>query len=64
MIAGIKFAQPYFFLLLLLIPAMIAFYLLYTNKKRTQITFSGFENFVGIKQSFKQRFHFLPLGDR
>jgi Ca-activated chloride channel family protein len=61
MMNGIKFAQPYFFLLLLLIPAMVAFYIFYINKKRTQITFSGFNNFEGIRPTFRQRFHFLPF---
>ncbi len=58
---GIKFANPYFFLLFLLIPVMIAFYFFYLNKKRTQIQFSGFENFDGMRPSFRQRFHYLPF---
>lgn len=61
MIDNIKFANPYFFLLLLLLPAMVAFYFFYLNKKRTQITFSGLENFKGIKPSFKQKYSFLPF---
>ncbi|MFZ7115828.1 MAG: vWA domain-containing protein [Bacteroidota bacterium] len=56
-----KFANPYFFLLFLLIPAMIAFYFFYLNKKRTQIQFPGFENFNGMHPSFRQRFHYLPF---
>ncbi|MBK6397415.1 MAG: VWA domain-containing protein [Bacteroidetes bacterium] len=56
-----KFANPYFFLLFLLIPVMIAFYFFYLNKKRTQIQFSGFENFDGMRPSFRQRFHYLPF---
>lgn len=58
---NIKFANPYFFLLFLLIPAMIAFYILYFSKKRTQIQFSGFENFNGMRPTFRQRFHYLPF---
>lgn len=61
MMYGIKFANPYFFLLFLLIPVMIAFYIFYLNKKRTQIQFSGFENFNGMRPSFRQQFHFLPF---
>lgn len=61
MIDSIKFANPYFFLLLLLIPTMVAFYFFYLNKKRTQLTFSGLENFKGIKPSFKQKYSFLPF---
>ena len=61
MMYGIKFANPYFFLLFLLIPVMIAFYFFYLNKKRTQIQFSGFENFDGMRPSFRQRFHYLPF---
>ena len=61
MIDSIKFANPYFFLLLLLIPTMVAFYFFYLNKKRTQFTFSGLENFKGIKPSFKQKYSFLPF---
>ena len=40
---------------------MIAFYFFYLNKKRTQIQFSGFENFDGMRPSFRQRFHYLPF---
>ncbi len=61
MMYGIKFANPYFFLLFLLIPVMVAFYFFYLNKKRTQIQFSGFENFDGMRPSFRQRFHYLPF---
>lgn len=61
MMAGIKFANPYFFLLFLLVPAMVAFYFFYLNKKRTQIQFPGFENFNGMRPSFRQRFYFLPF---
>ena len=58
---GIKFANPFFFLLFLLVPVMIGFYFFYLNKKRTQIQFPGFENFDGMRPSFRQRFHYLPF---
>ena len=61
MMNGIKFANPYFFLLFLLVPAMIVFYIFYLKKKRTQISFPGFENFEGMKSSFRRKVHFLPF---
>lgn len=61
MMEGIKFANPYFLLLLLLVPVFVVFHFFYLNKKRTQITFSDFNSFNGIKPTFKQQFHFLPF---
>ncbi len=61
MMNGIEFAQPYFFWLFMLIPAMIAFQFLYLKKKRTRMTFSSFSGFEGIKPTFRQRLQYLPL---
>ena len=61
MMEGIKFANPYFLLLLLLVPIFVVFHFFYLNKKRTQITFSDFNSFSGIKPTFKQQFNFLPF---
>ena len=61
MMEGIKFADPYFLLLLLLVPIFVVFHFFYLNKKRTQITFSDFNSFSGIKPTLKQQFNFLPF---
>ena len=61
MMEGIKFANPYFLLLLLLVPIFVVFHFFYLNKKRTQITFSDFNSFSGIKPTLKQQFNFLPF---
>ena len=61
MINGITFAQPDFFWLFGLIPLMILFYFFYIRKKTSQITYSGFAVFTGIKQSLRQQLQLLPL---
>lgn len=61
MMNGVEFAQPYFFWLFLLVPAMIAFQFLYLKKKRTRMTFSSFSGFEGIKPTIRQRLQYLPL---
>ena len=44
MMEGIKFAQPEFFWLLLIIPVMIGFYIYFVTKRSAQLKFSSFEN--------------------
>lgn len=61
MMNGITFAQPYFFWLLLLIPAMIVFQILYLKKKSARMRFSSFDSFEGIKPTIKQRLQILPF---
>ncbi len=61
MINGITFAQPAFFWLLGLIPLIIFFYFFYLRKKTSQITFSGFAVFIGLKQSFRLQMQSLPF---
>ncbi len=61
MIPKITFAQPYFLWLLLLIPALIAAYIFYFRKKKTDVRFSSFDNFIGYVPSFRQRIQLLPF---
>src|SRR3954467_10268170 len=60
-IGGIRFAQPQFFWLLLLVPFMLAFYFLYLRKRRSHIIYSGTSLLHGIKPSFRQRLNALPF---
>jgi Ca-activated chloride channel family protein len=61
MMDHIKFAQPYFFWLFLLIPAMIAFYFFYLRRNQTHLRFPTFTGFEGIKPTLKQRSRILPF---
>lgn len=61
MMNGITFAQPGFFWLLLLIPAMVAFQMFYLRKKTARLRFSSLKNFSGIRPTLRQRLHMLPL---
>lgn len=61
MMAGIKFANPYFFWLLLLIPVLAAFYFFYLRKNQTHLHFSTFSGFDGIKPTLKQRLRVIPF---
>ena len=45
MMQDLKFAQPYFFWLLLIIPIMILFYFLYLRRKSSQMRYSGISLF-------------------
>ena len=55
------FAQPYFLWLLLLIPVLIVAYILYSRRKKTDVRFSSFDNFVGYVPTFRQRLRLLPF---
>jgi len=61
MMQGITYAQPFFLWFLLLIPVMIFFYFLYLRKKSSQMRYSGFSLFKGIKPTFRQRIYSLPF---
>ena len=61
MMEGIKFAQPEFFWLLLIIPVMIGFYIYFVTKRSAQLKFSSFENLKGYRPSLRQRIRFLPF---
>ena len=61
MINGITFANPSFFWLLGIIPLLIFFYFFYLRKKTSQLSFSGFDIFKGIKKTTKQKIQWLPL---
>jgi Ca-activated chloride channel homolog len=60
MMTGIKFAQPYFLWLLLLVPIMVAFYIFYIHRKTARVPFPDFAGFNTITPTFKQRFKYLP----
>lgn len=64
MMEGIKFANPLFLWLLLIIPVIAAYYFFYLQKKTARLKFSGLQNFKGIKPSLRQRFAWLPLALR
>jgi Ca-activated chloride channel family protein len=61
MMQDIKFAQPYYFWLLLIIPLMILFYFLYLRRKSSQLRYSGLSLFKGIKPTIRQRLFSLPF---
>ena len=61
MIPQVTFAQKEFLWALLIIPFLIATYVLIYQKKQTNILFSSFQNFPGYKPSFRQRLRHLPF---
>ncbi len=58
---GVTYAQPYFFWLLLVIPAMLAFHFLITQKRISKISFSNTGSFKNYRPSLRQRINWLPL---
>ncbi|HQV01170.1 MAG: VWA domain-containing protein [Bacteroidia bacterium] len=62
--AGVTFANPQFFWLLLLIPAMLTYHIYVIRKRRARITFSSTQIFTYTKPTLRQRFIFLPLALR
>src|SRR5947208_15614986 len=61
MIYQITFAQKEFLWALILIPLLVAAYILIHRRKQTDIVFSSFQNFPGYRPSFRQRLHHLPF---
>lgn len=61
MMSNIKFAQPEFFWLLLIIPVMIGVFIYYNQKKSAQLKFSSFEGLKGYRPSLRQRIRFAPF---
>ncbi len=61
MMQGVSFAQPQFFWLFILIPLMIFFYFIYLRRKTSQVRYSGFSLFRGIRPTFRQRIFSLPF---
>ena len=61
MIPGITFAQPYLLWLLLLIPLLIVAHIFYVRKKKNDIVFPTFNNFIGHVPTWRQRLQILPL---
>lgn len=53
---GIKFAQPYFLLLLGLVPLLVAWYIWRRDRNMTSLTITGKQQFEGFRKSFR---HFL-----
>lgn len=51
----ITFAHPYLLLLLLVIPLMVAWYLLRYRKQKPALQFSNISLFTGVKKTFRQR---------
>jgi Ca-activated chloride channel family protein len=61
MMYNVTFAQKEFLWALLVIPVLIAVYVLIHKRKQTDVAFSSFQNFVGYKPSLRQRLHHLPF---
>ncbi len=55
-LGDIQFAEKHWFWLLLLIPAMIAWYIVRSKKQEGELNFSSFTFLQGIKPSLKARF--------
>jgi Ca-activated chloride channel family protein len=50
---GIKFAQPYFLLLIAIIPLLVAWYVWRSDRNTASLTVSGSQQFTGFKRSFR-----------
>ena len=61
MMSAIKFANPHFLWMLLLLPVMAAFYFLYLRHKTTRLKYSGFQNLSGIKPTLRQQLRMMPM---
>ncbi len=61
MMEGITFANKSLLWLLLLIPFLVALYILLNRKRQSHILFSSLTNFGAYKPSLRQRFKHLPL---
>lgn len=57
----IQFAEKHWFWLFLLLPVMIIWYLLRLKKHEGEFNYSSFDNFSGIKSSFKAKMRHLIL---
>jgi Ca-activated chloride channel family protein len=55
------FGQPYFLLLLLIIPALLVWFYFYRNKNTNEINISTFKGFANLKKTFKNRIIHLPF---
>ncbi len=55
------FAQPYLLWLLLLLPLLVVAFIFYSKKKKTDVRFSSFDNFIGYIPTFRQRMRLLPF---
>lgn len=61
MMNGIKFAQPEFLWLLLLIPVMTGIFIYFGKKRTTSLRISSFTALQGYRPGFRQRLRFLPF---
>lgn len=57
----ICFARPVFFLLLIAVPLLIAFYWYYHNRNTPEIGISGSGGFLNTRKTFRQRMRHLPF---
>ncbi len=57
----ICFARPFFFILLAVIPVLIAHYWYYNNSNTPEIGVSGSEGFSNTAKTFRQRIRHLPF---
>lgn len=60
-IGNYSFGQPYFLLLLLIIPALIVWFYFYRNKNTNDINISSFAGFYNSKKTIKNRIIHLPF---
>jgi Ca-activated chloride channel family protein len=61
MMPGVTFANPQLFWLMLLVPAMLTYYIFVVRKRRARAQFSSTNAFTFYKPTLRQRFSFLPL---
>ena len=64
MMNGIEFANPYWFLLLALIPLLTFWYWKRNNRQRANIRFSSLENFRNSPKTLRQKLVHLPFALR
>jgi len=58
---NITLAQPYYLLLLVLIPIFLVWFYYYRNKNSSDITVSSIENYKRSKKTFKEKIIHLPF---
>ncbi|MEO8149366.1 MAG: VWA domain-containing protein [Bacteroidia bacterium] len=61
MMQGVTFAFPQFFWMMLINPAVIAYYIYVGRKRRNRVTFSSTDAFKNYKPTFRQRLAWFPL---
>ncbi len=61
MMQGITFAQPYLLWFLLIIPFLVVGQIFYVKRKKNDVAFSSFNNFIGYVPTWRQRLQILPF---